>query len=158
MNDDHRVYAEVLAIRLELEACDVSEVMQWADQMVSANEAPSPAVCELSSMAAAHPLDVAHALRNLPGSVDEGQVGRLLAGAIARHIEADPTTALPLTKALHRASFEERLPPHAGLTTVASSAWTDLCLAIDGFGPDTVEAVIGDLCIALKAIAHDLDA
>jgi hypothetical protein len=83
--------AEVLAVSLEIGAVSVADVVEWADARVAIEDHPHWSVCEVATMGASYEPDVARALREVPGVVDETRVRHELVCRLARALVEDRT-------------------------------------------------------------------
>ena len=71
-----RTEAEVLARAIEIGALSVADAVEWADRVVEGEDHPHWTVCEVAMSGRKYEPNVVAALREVPGSVDEGEVRR----------------------------------------------------------------------------------
>jgi len=144
--------AEVLAMALEYGAVSVSEVVDWADAVIAAEEHPHWSICELATAGARHERDVVQALREVPGTVDERWVRNELVRRLARGLAEDRTRADRIASALYESALANELP-EGDLLSLAWWALDELHLADARIVEETREQVIDELLVALNEAA-----
>ena len=160
MSDNLRNEAEVLAAALEVDAGSVSEVVAWAEAVIAAEEHPHFSVCELATMEASFEPDVVHALREVPGVVDETWVRaefvrRLAQGfaqGFAQALAEDHRRADRIAEALNQLALADELP-EGELLSLAWWASDALDLADQGDIEETRDQVIAKMLVWLNDAA-----
>ena len=125
MSDDPKNEAEVLAVALEIAAVSVADVVAWADARIAVEDHPHWSVCELTTMGASYDPDVARALREIPGVVDEGGYAmNSYAGLLMRWLRTapEPTASPRLSINWRRRTRFRRGPPRGGRVGVGCTA------------------------------------
>lgn len=110
MSDDLKNEAEVLAVALEIGAVSIADVVEWADARIAMEDHPHWSVCELATLGASYEPDVARALREVPGIVDETRVRDGLVRRLARSLLEDRTRADRIASALYQLALANELP------------------------------------------------
>ena len=150
VEQERRDEAEALAVGLDLGYVSVLEVIRWADDVIESGPAAHHSVCEVSLMLGRHPLDVAAALRTIPGSPDARAVERLITGHLAALLDKDLSRAHKVAAALFGLSLDGRI---ADPDLQAMGGWMDAVLhdAEDGIvGAEPDELVV----VMLAALEH----
>ncbi len=150
VSDDVKNEAEVLAWALEVGAASVGDVVAWADAIIEAEEHPHWSVCELATMGARDEREVASALREVLGVVDERWVRDELPRRLARALAEDPWRADRIAQRLYMLAMEGALP-EGELRSLALWSWDALDLAEQRITQETREDVIA----AMVAALHD---
>ncbi len=105
-----RTEAEVLAIGVETGMNGVEEVIAWADaRLMATDELPSELI-DISMASKAHPLDIVHALRLIPGAVDVATASRCLIARMGAEFAAGRVTASHLVRGLYQMFLSNQLP------------------------------------------------
>lgn len=144
--------AEVLALALQIGAVSVSDVVAWADAVIAAEEHPHWSLCELATMSASYEPDVVHALREVPGVVDEAWVRGELVHRLAEGLAEDHTRADRIASALYQLAVANALP-EGELLSLAWWAWDALDLADQRIVEDTRDQVVAKMIVALNDAA-----
>lgn len=147
-----RECAEVLARSLELGIVRVSDVIRWADAVIAAStEAPHWAVCEVATMSRAFSADVAHALRELPGPMDEQRVRVTMFTQIATFLDANPAYIEQLVELVLRAPA----PVGDALERCAREADEALELRSLGMSNASKESIARAFAVGLRAAVQE---
>lgn len=109
-------------------------------------------MCELATMGASYEPDVARALREVPGIVDETRVRDELVRRLARSLVEDRTRADRIASALYQLALANELPDE-NLRAVAWWAWDALDLADQRMVQETRDQIADSMLVALNEVA-----
>jgi hypothetical protein len=144
--------AEVLAVALEVGAASVSDVVAWADAVIATEEHPHWSVCDLATMGASYDPEVVHALREVPGLVDQEWVRDELVRRLAQGLAEHHTRADRIASALYQLALANKLP-EGELRSLAWWAWDALDLAEQRTIEETRDQVVAEMIAALSNAA-----
>ncbi len=149
-----RTEAEVLARAIEIGALSVADAVEWADRVVEGEDHPHWTVCEVAMSGRKYEPDVVAALREVPGSVDEGEVRRGVVRILADGLERDRRRADQIARSLYQLALSDEVDGD-GLRSIAWWAWDGLDLADARIVQQTREQVIDEMIAALREAADD---
>ena len=102
--------AEELAMAIELGFALVDEAVDWADRHIVAVDQPPYELIEVSSAGRSHPLDVAHLLRAIPGTVDIFATCRRVFARMLSALNDGRVTPEAVARALDFMQLDGRMP------------------------------------------------
>lgn len=156
MSTNLRNRAEALAVGLEIGSTSVDDVVAWADSVIAAEEHPHWSLCEIATMGKSYEPDVARALREVPGELDEAWVRQEVIRQLARGLAEDRSRADKIASALYNLAMAEELPDEE-LRSIAWWAWDALSLADDGIVEETRDQVVDKMLDALRTAVSAAD-
>jgi hypothetical protein len=148
--------AESVARAIELGIIDVAHVVSWADQIIAEIDVPPNALCDISLASKAHSQDVAHLLREIPGSLNCNlavvQILRLIFNALT----SGRRTPECIAEALFQLALAGSLPP-GRLKDEAFFYWDLLDHVRNGYVKETSEEIVAMMISALSETVNSPD-
>lgn len=147
-----RTQAETFAIALEIGAVSVGSVIAWAESASPAESAPCASLCKVALMAGSYPLEVAAALRELPGEFDLAVANQGVLLLLGYTLSQNRARADQVAAALYRLAISDELWDDE-LRSIAYWADDALTLADQGQIPQSRDQVIDKLIRALAKLS-----
>jgi len=146
--------AEALARALEIGACDVDEVIAWADAQIVRESQPHRALCEAALSGGRYPQDVAGILRQLPEPPARRNVNGLLVTLLNAKLKGNFDHADRIASALYQMFLTDEIED-SGLQRTGMWAWDALDLEDAGYIAESRAHVVTEMARALQRAAEE---
>lgn len=150
-----RTQAETFAIALEIGAVSVRSVIAWAESASADESAPCALLREVALMAQSYPIEVAAALRALPGEPERAVANQGVLLLLGYTLSQNRARADQVAAALYRLVISAELWDDE-LRSLAYWADDALTLADQGLIPESRDQVIDKLIRALAKLSSRL--
>lgn len=148
-----RIQADAFASALQVGAATVDEVVEWADAVIELEANPHWSFCELATCRNLYPPDVAHLLRDVPGTPDRAASQRIVMKMLHESLVKDPTRANQIASSLYSLAMADEIA-NPNLKALAWWAWDALDLADAGVTAETrteiIDRIRGELADAYR--------